>query len=343
MTIARRLRFHHGGPGPRVEVETFEAPAPSGRQILVRVTHSAVSAGSEMNFVRFGPQAYGIVPKDGDDGYNIGYMTVGTVAALGPEASGYSVGQRVLTGGYHSSHWLVDPATPSGHILPIPEGVSDDAAGFAMLGDVALHGVRRAALQIDGSVAVFGMGMVGQLTLQLARLSGSHPLIAVDLDDARLEMAKASGATHVINAGREDAVARIKAITDGKGAETIFHCTQVAGILQQLLEACGNRGRIVLTGSPPGTATIRLQEDLLRRETTLTGIYESGMAEGHPYWPWTRERNRRASLRLMADGGLRMGHLLTHVVPYTQAQAMFEMMARGSTGWLGVVFDWTQA
>jgi threonine dehydrogenase-like Zn-dependent dehydrogenase len=98
-----------------------------------------------------------------------------------------------------------------------------------------------------------------------------------------------------------------------------------------------------LTGSPPGTATIRLQEDLLRREITLTGIYESGMAEGHPYWPWTRERNRRASLRLMADGGLRMGHLLTHVVPYTQAQAMFEMMARGSTGWLGVVFDWTQA
>ena len=45
----------------------------------------------------------------------------------------------------------------------------------------------------------------------------------------------------------------------------------------------------------------------------------------------------------MADGGLRMGHLLTHVVDYTQAQAMFEMMARGSTGWLGVVFDWTQA
>ncbi len=142
-----------------------------------------------MNFVRFGPQAYGIVPKDGDDGYNIGYMTVGTVLALGPEASGYSVGQRVLTGGYHTSHWLVDPATPSGHILPIPKGVSDDAAGFAMLGDVALHGVRRAGLQIDGSVAVFGMGMVGQLTLQLARLSGSHPLIAVDLDPEQYRMA----------------------------------------------------------------------------------------------------------------------------------------------------------
>jgi len=341
MTFARRLRFHHGGPGPRVEVETFEPPAPTGGQILVRVTRSAVSAGSEMNFVRFGPQAYGIVPKDGDDGYAIGYMTVGTVLALGPEAAGYSVGQRVLTGGYHTSHWLVDPASPSGHILPIPDAVSDDAAGFAMLGDVALHGVRRANLQIDGSVAVFGMGMVGQLTLQLARLSGSHPLIAIDLDDARLEMARASGATHVINAGREDAVARIKAITGGKGAETIFHCTQVAGILQQLLEACGNRGRIVLTGSPPGSATIRLQEDLLRREITLTGIYESGMAAGHPYWPWTRERNRRASLRLMADGGLRMSHLVTHVVGYTQAQAMFEMMARGSTGWLGIVFDWT--
>ena len=84
MTTAQRLRFHHGGPGPRVEIETFEPPVPTGRQILVRVTRSAVSAGSEMNFVRFGPQAYGIVPKDGDDGYYIGYMTVGTILALGP-------------------------------------------------------------------------------------------------------------------------------------------------------------------------------------------------------------------------------------------------------------------
>lgn len=322
-------------------METFEPPAPRGRQVRVRVSRSAVSAGSEMNFVRHGPRAYGISPQPGDNGYPLGYMAVGRVDALGAEVTGLAVGQRVLTGGHHASHWLADPALPSGFLDPIPDGVSDDAAGFAVLGDVALHGVRRAALQIDAGVAVFGMGMVGQLTLQLARLSGAYPLIAVDVDDARLAMARASGATHTVNAGpgREDPVAAIRAATGGAGAETVFHCTQVAGILQQLLEACASRGRIVLTGSPPGTATIRLQEDLLRREITLTGIYETGIAQGHPYWPWTRERNRRACLRLMADGGLKLAHLITHVAPHTDAQAVFDMMARGSEGWMGVVLS----
>ncbi len=331
----KRLLFY---PGPRIVIEAFEPPQPVGRQALVKVTRSAISAGSEMNFVRHGPQAYGITPAGADAGYPIGYMTVGTVVAAGPDA-GVAVGQRVLTGGHHTNYWLVDPAAPNGHMLPIPGGVSDDAAGFAILGDVALHGVRRAALQLDGAAAVFGMGMVGQLTLQLARLSGAYPLIAVDLADDRLEKAMESGATHTVNASREEAVARIRAITGGQGAETIFHCTQAASILQQLLEACADRGRIVLTGSPPGTATIRLQEDLLRRELTLTGIYETGVTNAHPYWPWTRERNRRTCLRLMAGGQLKIDHLITHITPYDQAQSAFEMMAKGSAGWLGVVLS----
>lgn len=332
-----RLVFH---PGPRIAVERFEVPQPVGRQALVRVSRSAVSAGSEMNFVRFGPEAYGIKPSGSDAGYPIGYMAVGTVEAVGPDASGVAVGDRVLTGGHHANYWLVDPNLPSGFIMRVPEGVSDDAAGFAVLGDVALHGVRRAGLQVGGSAAVFGMGMVGQLTLQLARVSGSHPLIAVDLDDDRLARAAAVGATHTINASRENAVERIRAITGGAGAETVFHCTQAAGILQQLLQACASRGRIVLTGSPPGTATIRLQEDLLRREITLTGIYETGLNEPHAYWPWTRERNRATCLRLMAEGALRVDPLITHVAPSTEAQATFDMLAAGSAGWLGVVIQW---
>ncbi len=334
----QRLLFSQG---PHIEIEGYDVPQPGPNQILVRVTRSHVSAGSEMNFVRHGAAAYGLKPReDGREQYAIGYMTVGRVAAIGAGVSGYAVGDRVLTGGTHCSHWLVDPTTPSGPIAKLPDNVSDEAAGFAILGDVALHGVRRAGLQIDESVAVFGMGMVGQLTLQLARLSGAYPLIAVDLFDSRLEKAKLSGATHAINATREDATQAIRDITGGAGAEIIFHCTPVAHIMQSLLEAAAERGTIVLTGSAPGTAQIRLQEELLRRELNIIGIYESRMSEPHPYWPWTRERNRRACLRLMSTGELRLDHLITHVVPYTDAQAIFELMVRGGDDWLGVVFKW---
>jgi len=332
----RRLLF---GPGLHVEVEKIEVPDPGPHEVLVQVTRTQVSAGSEMNFIRHGAAGYGL-PAGSPERVPIGYMAVGRVAAVGSGVEGYTPGERVLSGGTHGSHWLVDLDNPNAYLEKVPDGVSDEAAGFAVLGDVALHGVRRAALQIDESVAVFGMGMVGQLTLQLARLSGGYPLIAVDIADARLEKARLSGATHVVNAARDDPARAIREITGGAGAETIFHCTQVAGILQNLLEAAADRGTIVLTGSAPGTAQIGLQAELLRHELTIVGIYEAAMNQPHAYWPWTRRRNRRACLRLINEAQLRMDQLITHVVPPEQAQAVFEMMLRGSEDWLGVVFAW---
>jgi threonine dehydrogenase-like Zn-dependent dehydrogenase len=176
--------------------------------------------------------------------------------------------------------------------------------------------------------------------LQLARIAGAHPLIAIDLVDERLEAARTSGATAVINAGQEDAVARVRALTGGAGAEAVFHCAQAADILQTAMECAADRGAVVLTGSPPGVAPIRLKEELLRKELTVTGTYESGLTQGHPYWRWTRQRNRRACLRLMASGELKLGHLLTHLAPAAQAPAVYEMMLRESRGWLGIVFRW---
>ncbi len=323
---------------PGVELESFEVPAPADHQVLVRHTHTQVSAGSESNFLRFGPKSYGL--PDGLPQANIGYMAVGRIVAVGRAVEGYAVGDRVTTGSPHADYALVD-VTPTAAIDPVPDAVSDEVAGFASLGDVALHGVRRAALQIDQSVAIFGMGIVGQLVLQLARISGAHPLIAIDLVDERLAQAKENGATHTINAGREDVVEQIKAITNGVGAEAVFHCAQAASILQATLECAADRGTVVLTGSPPGTATIRLKEELLRKELVLTGTYESGMNQSHPYWRWTRQRNRRACLRLLASGQLRLDNLLTHIVPVEQAPGIYDMILRGGAGWLGIVLKWS--
>lgn len=335
MKTAQRLMFSSTPPG--VEVESFEIPEPAAGQILVRNTRTQVSAGSEANFLRFGPKSYGL--PDGATRANIGYMTAGLVLAAGSKVRDFAVGDRVVTATGHASHALVD-VTPQATLEHIPEGVSDDVAGFAALGDVALHGVRRAKLQIDQSVAIFGMGIVGQLVLQFARISGAHPLIAIDLVDERLALARKSGATHVINAAREDVVARVKEITGGAGAEAVIHCAQAASILQTAMECAADRGTVVLTGSPPGTATIRLKEELLRKELVLTGTYEAGLTETHVYWPWNRARNRHACLRLMASGELDFSHLVTHLVPATEAGAIYEMVLRGSTGWLGIVFKW---
>ena len=336
MNLGNRLMFSSNPAS--VVLEAFELRAVATCQVLVRNSRTHASAGSEMNFLRHGPVAYGL--PAGTPRANIGYMTAGRVIAAGAEVEGFSVGDRVVTGGSHASHTIVDIGAVSA-INHIPDSVSDDIAGFAALGEVALHGVRRACIQIDQSVVVFGMGMVGQLVTQFARLSGAYPILAVDLIDARLEKAERSGATHIINASGQDVVRRVKEITQGRGADVVLHCSQAASILQQALECAADRGSVVLTGSPPGTATIRLQEEILRKELRFTGTYTRGLMQPHPYWGWTPHRNREVFLRMIASGQLEISHLISHVVSAYEAPDIYTQMLSGGENWLGVVFDWS--
>jgi threonine dehydrogenase-like Zn-dependent dehydrogenase len=238
----------------------------------------------------------------------------------------------------------IDPESPElgteKYIQRLDDSVSDAAAGFCVLGDVSLHGVRRAQLQIDEAVAVIGCGIVGQLTIQLARISGAYPIIAIDLYDSRLELAKLSGATHVINSSTTDPVQAVKEITGGYGAESVFHCAPVAQLLQPAMEMASDRGKIIITTSAPGIAQVGIQVELMRKELAILGVYQTGMDQPQGYWRWSRPRNRRACLRLLASGALQIDPLVTHIVPYTEAAKMFEMMRRGGDDWMGIAFTW---
>jgi L-iditol 2-dehydrogenase len=323
-------------PGIEVALEDFTVPDPGPHQMVLRVTRSQISAGSEMNGVRS-------LEKAGTGERRSGYTTVGVVEAVGPGVTAFKPGDRALAFGNHASHVLVDMEDPNewrSYPDHLPDGVTDSQACFSVLGDVALHGVRRGTLQIDESVAIFGAGVVGQLTVQFARINGAHPIIAVDLVQSRLNMARANGASHTVNAKEEDGVQGVFRHTGGKGAETVFHCSQVAQLLQTTMEAAADRGKVVLTGSAPGTAQIGLQVELLRRELTILGVYGRGLQQSHAYWQFTRQRNRAACYRLIASDELKVDQLISHEVPPIQAQDMYRMMAAGSGPWMSIVFKW---
>jgi threonine dehydrogenase-like Zn-dependent dehydrogenase len=304
--------------------------------MVLRVTRSQISAGSEMN-------GLWALERAGSGERLSGYTTVGVVESVGEGVTSFEPGDRVLAFGNHASHVLVDMADPNEwRAFPdkLPDGVTDSQACFAVLGDVAMHGVRRGTLQIDESVAVFGAGVVGQLTLQFARISGAYPIISVDLVASRLEMARSNGASHVVDASRGDGVKGVFEHTGGKGAETVFHCSANPQLLQTTMEAATDRGKVVLTGSAPGTAQIGLQVELLRRELTILGVYGRGLQQSHAYWQFTRQRNRAACYRLIASGELRVDEMISHEVPPSQAQDMYRMMAAGSGPWMSIVFAW---
>ena len=327
-TSGRRLVAVDG----RIEMEDLSYPDPDPGQVLVRVTKSLVSAGSEQ----------GLLVRPTRERRPLGYTTVGRVVEAGAGMESFRPGDRVLTFGYHGSHWVSeredDPSDPV-HIQRITRDVTDEQAAMSRLGDVALHGVRRAELQIDEKVAVFGAGVVGQLAVAFCRLSGAYPVIAVDLEDERLELARRSGATHTVNASREDAAEAVKEITGG-GAESVLHANRVPDVLAVCMRAAAEHGKVVLVGSPPGTAHLGLQVDLLRRELDVRGSY-GNVHDAHRYYRWTQRRDREAIMRMMESGELKADHLISHIADPAEADDLYQKIVEGPAGWMGIFFDWT--
>lgn len=348
----------------QVHVESYPVPEPAADQVLVRISITHVSAGSEVNGIRArrqgGPTTY---PQVG-----LGYTAIGEVAAVGADIQDWQPGDRVLCSGNHGTHWLLTPrladapaAIPQQFsIQRVPDDLDDVSAAFCVLGDIALHGIRRGQIQLGESVAVHGLGVIGLLAVQLARISGAHPVIGVDLVDGRLALAQKLGASHVVDLrgpdGANHGVDAIRAITaspwrfrgalpglepDG-GADVQIHTTSYIGNYPALLKAAADRGRIVLVGATSGSVPIEANE-LLRRELKIMGSYETGMSDPHPYWPWSRARNRAVIWDLIRRGELQVDPLVSHVAQPEEAPALYDRMLAGGEGWLGVFFDWRSA
>ena len=327
--------------GERVVVETYEVPEPGPGEVLVRVNRTQISAGSEKGRFRGASRPDPRIPL----GYwplQPGYTAAGRVQAVGPGVEGFAIGDRVFAYSRHQSHLLVstedkDDAGVRKNVQRIGFDVTDEQACFSRLGDVALHSVRRGEIQPDESVAIFGQGVVGQLIAAFARISGAYPIIAVDLDDGRLELSKTSGATHTVNASNENAVEAIEAITGG-GAECVFHANREAQVLADCVDAAGYGGKVVLVGSTHGPVNMLLR-NLLVREIDIRGSHYVSDVD-HRYWKWTTSRDRNAIWRMIAQGALSVDHLISHVLRPEEGDEAYQRIVAGPQGWMGVFFAW---
>jgi threonine dehydrogenase-like Zn-dependent dehydrogenase len=366
-----------GATGKRIQLDSagivhiidVPVPEPGANEVLVRTTLSQVSAGTEMNDVR---QRRAAAPADraGFANIGLGYTTVGVVERVGANVRDFAPGDRVLGQGNHGSFWTVpwdQAAVDSGlvnspFLEKVPDGLEDVEIVFATLGDVALHAVRKGRIQLGDSVAVHGLGQIGLVALQLAKLSGGYPLVGVDPSATRRELATRLGASHTVDALAPDVVAAIHRATTipfafkddqshglepGSGADVQIHTTARLEPLNTMFQAAADRGRIVLAGTPSawperGPRADIAVDEFLRREVSLVGSYETGLTRPHPYWPWSRARNRAVILDLIARRQLDVKPMVSHVVRAAEAPAMYDLMHRGPEGWMVINFLWNQ-
>lgn len=359
--------------------EIVEAPTPGAAQgqILIRTSRSLVSAGTERMLVDFGKagwidkarqqpekvkQVLDKVRTDGvmptveavfnklDEPMVLGYCNAGTVVeatGIGSGAMGFAVGDRVASNGPHAEFVSV----PRNLCAKIPEGVSDEEAAFTVLGSIALQGVRLAMPTLGERFMVFGLGLVGLLTVQFLRASGC-PVLAVDVSDERLRLAEGFGAETVNAASGADPASAAMAWTGGNGVDGVLIAASAKGdeIVHQAAQACRKRGRIVLVG----VVDLHLRRsDFYEKELTFQvscsygpGRYDEKYEQGGQDYPfgfvrWTEQRNFEAVLEAMRSGQLRVKELITHRIPLNSASEAYGPVLHDPTA-LGIVIEYPE-
>jgi threonine dehydrogenase-like Zn-dependent dehydrogenase len=325
--------------------------------VVIETLASGISAGTELTLYR-GTNPYLSKRWDGerrlfhDDGAasltypvrTLGYEEVGRVVAIGAAAegeAGVAVGDLVFGTWGHRTHHVMPVAEALRRRLP--RGLEARLGIFSHIGAIALNGVHDAQISIGDTVAVFGLGVPGQIVAQLATRAGAR-VVGVDLVPARLRLAVETGAVAVAVDPREASAAEtIKALTDGRGADVAIEVSGSARALHEAIRSVAYSSVVVAMGFLQGDAVgLALGEEFHHNRVTLRCSQISGVAPERAH-RWDRLRLARTALELQADGALDLRPLISHVVPFREAPAAFAMLDESPHEAMQVVLDFEGA
>lgn len=319
----------------QVTVVERAIPEPSAGEVLIETERTMISTGTELTILG-GEYPPGSRWDDYDYPFDPGYNNVGTVIETGPGVSTPSVGQRVGTYGGHSEYVMVD----SDHCRPIPDDVPVDEAAFFTIAEIVMNGVRRGRVTWGESVAVFGLGLLGQLTARVCRFAGARPVFAVDLADSRLDYISAESRIRTINAGEDDP-ADVIAIDGDGGVAVAFEVTGNEDAITGELDAVREQGRLVVLSSPRRETTFDFHDYCNGPSYEIIGAHNNS----HPSTatvqnPWTQHRHAELFFELLGEGELDISGLISHSRPFEDAPALYEMLLEDRTDAMGVLLEW---
>lgn len=216
-------------------------------------------------------------------------------------------------------------AVPERIVYRLPDELSCEQAAMIEAVSIAFHAVNRTPLRLGDAVLVVGAGMIGQLVVQSLRQSGCGRIIAVDLDEQRLQLAKANGADQVIPAKAPDLAARVMALTDGVGADAAFEVVGAAASLQAAIASVRKGGSVTLVGNLAATVDLPLQT-VVTRELNLIGVCAS-----NGEYP--------ACIDAIARGRINVAAFISAVAPLEDGPQWFDRLYRREPGLMKVLLQ----
>jgi threonine dehydrogenase-like Zn-dependent dehydrogenase len=335
-----------------VEFESYDDLPLGPLEVRVRTLYSGISAGTEMTAYR-GSNPY--LSKQWDPENRLflaseapsqpyplsgwGYEEVGEIIEAGPDVTTLNIGDIVYGTWGHRTRHILQEDYANQRIKP--EGLDPILAIYSHLGPIALNGILDANIHVGETVAVFGLGVVGQVIAQLARLSGGR-VIGVDLIEKRLEMAKDLGAiSYGLNPRDGSASEKIKEMTDGRGADVTIEVTGSARALHEAVRATAYSARVVVLGFVQGEAQgLSLGEEFHHNRISLVCSQISNVDPALSY-RWDRLRLIHTIMDLQAQGALDLRPVITHVIPFKQAAEAFQILDETPEQALQVVLDFS--
>lgn len=345
-------------------------PLPRPGHLLIQTRSSLVSIGTERMLVEFGQasliqkarqqpdkvrQVIDKIRTDGlfstieavrnklDQPIPLGYCNAGVV--IDASADGFKPGDRVASNGPHAE--LV--SVPRNLCVKIPDEVSDESASFAVLSSIGLEGIRLAGPTLGEKFVVYGLGLIGLVTVQLLRAHGCE-VLGIDVNLDRLKRAGGYGAQTALAGDNSDPVTAVQSWTNGRGADgvVITASAKTDDIVHQAAQMCRKRGRIVLVG----VVGLNLRRaDFYEKELTFQvscsygpGRYDDRYEQaGHDYplgyVRWTEQRNFEAVLEMIRTGRLEVESLVSHRFAFDQALKAYEAVGKDRNA-LGVILEY---
>jgi len=355
----KQLLIHKG----QVEIHEVAAPPVRPGFVLIRTLASCISAGTELATIASSGES--IIDKTRrkpelikrgldmlitqgisrtldavrgklDTGSPSGYSLCGRVLETGEGIDDLRPGQLVAAAGAAYANHAEVVCVPRNLVVPVPEGVPEQEAASVTLGSIAMQGVRRANPTLGECAAVIGLGLLGQITLQLLHAAGVR-VIGFDLDPARVMEAKILGCDAAFAAGQADPVEEALKFSGGHGLDfaIITAATRTNEPLNQALDMCRRKGRVVIVGDvgmliDRGKLYPR-EIDVLISTSYGPGRYDHAYEEeGHDYplgyVRWTENRNMQEFLQLIAEGKINVAPLIKASFPLERAAEAYEAL-----------------
>ena len=320
--------------------DQFDASLVSPSQVLVRNHYSYISAGTELACLA-GSESFFTIPD------TPGYTAVGEIMKKGSAVEHLKEGDLVYTYGPHAEYFIIDVEDRwHGICVKLPEGLDPALASFTHMAGIAMTSLRNSKVELGDHVLVTGQGAIGILAAQLIRLQGGD-VIASDVVDRRLEIARECGITSTVNPFKTNLKAFVEERTGGTLVSSYIDASGQASVVEQSLDLLALNGEVILLGSPRAPYETNLSDHLKHFHNlpwcqTMKGALEfSYPTHECEFVKHSIERNSRIILDLILKEKLLVKPLYSHKISPAEIQRAYKGLRERPEEYIGVVIDWS--